>query len=819
MVGLLLAAGATLFFRSQDRERQIGAAISRGEFALKNDDLQGALLPYVSALALESSDRAQSRTHRTRVGQIMNSLPRLTQMWFPGVPANTVDFSPDGEVVAVGCEDGKIRVYRTGDDIPLCTLADDRVDKVFEVRFTNDGNFIVSANAPKDVFVWRWQTKTVESVVPTLSLATSIYLFDDQFRLVVGTKSVEEQPMIIFGDWNDPGSFAAWEHGNVSGYNNVEALDGWVVNGVPMIVSAPVAGSLQYWDLTAEPALGSVSEWGGNGWKRDLSIDFKNERVAVAEGANIRLCALGSDQERNLRAHDGTIYSVSHSPDGRLMVTSSDDKSVRVWDASALTLVCAPIRHASEVISATFASDSRRVVTGSDAGVVRVWDLATVNWTVDFPKGRLSRDRRHLFDQREGDNQLTIRRLDSSDFLMIDCDSELDDVYVFEGEDKTLLISNIEDSTEEDSSMRLGVRAINPDGTEFAVRSPRSYGGGVKVLTVDEDTNRLVYTAVTEDESILGMIDLGSGGIQESVLDRDDGCSEFHPEEERSTKLYHRIRGGFFNPRRADEFICYTSAKIFRGKIGGALRVLKEVKNPNRHRTSFLIKHLGVLPDKRSLIAGLTDWGKTDLWALVLDLNSGEELDRLAHRDGITHSVASSKGRFLATASEDGSVRIWQFDGENYHLRQHIENERDVQRIAVSDDGRWLAAAMSDRLQLWDLDRSTLLGARIHCLSGSEISDVQFIADDSSVLIQRGRNDWVAIVPLFAEERPVEMLLPLVELLSSERHHTRFGFQPLTKKELKILWETLSSEFPSAFSVSDEEKRRWNAKLHSPLEN
>ena len=67
----------------------------------------------------------------------------------------------------------------------------------------------------------------------------------------------------------------------------------------------------------------------------------------------------------------------SSARDGRRVVTASSDGTARVWDATTGQPVAPPLKHTSDVNYAEFSPDGRRVVTASSDYTARVWDAAT----------------------------------------------------------------------------------------------------------------------------------------------------------------------------------------------------------------------------------------------------------------------------------------------------------------------------------------------------------------------------------------------------------------------------------------------------------
>jgi WD40 repeat protein len=83
------------------------------------------------------------------------------------------------------------------------------------------------------------------------------------------------------------------------------------------------------------------------------------------------------------KGHVGPIYTVSYSPDGRILASAGEDRTIKLWDVATRREIRNLVGHDSLVTSLTISRDGKLLASGSMDARVMVWDIATgqVVWT------------------------------------------------------------------------------------------------------------------------------------------------------------------------------------------------------------------------------------------------------------------------------------------------------------------------------------------------------------------------------------------------------------------------------------------------------
>ncbi|MCI5208726.1 MAG: hypothetical protein D3910_08020, partial [Candidatus Electrothrix sp. ATG2] len=76
-----------------------------------------------------------------------------------------------------------------------------------------------------------------------------------------------------------------------------------------------------------------------------------------------------------LRGHEGRVYGLAFSPDGKQLASTSVDKTIRLWDTESGKEMAVLRGHIDFVTDVSFSPDGTCLASSSWHGTLRLWDL------------------------------------------------------------------------------------------------------------------------------------------------------------------------------------------------------------------------------------------------------------------------------------------------------------------------------------------------------------------------------------------------------------------------------------------------------------
>ena len=129
------------------------------------------------------------------------------------------------------------------------------------------------------------------------------------------------------------------------------------------------------WNL-ADGQLASP-EFKHSGLIESVAFSPDTARVLTGSGGKAQLWDAITGEKLFAVPGAGSLNSAKFSPDGRRLVTASEDNTAQVWDALTGKPEGGPLPHRSWVYHATFSPESRHVVPDSYDKSAQIWDAAT----------------------------------------------------------------------------------------------------------------------------------------------------------------------------------------------------------------------------------------------------------------------------------------------------------------------------------------------------------------------------------------------------------------------------------------------------------
>ena len=96
--------------------------------------------------------------------------------------------------------------------------------------------------------------------------------------------------------------------------------------------------------------------------------------ASASDDKTVRVWEVATGTGQHTLRHDGLVYGVAFSPDGRLLASASDDKTVRVWEVATGTRQHS-LRHDNWVRGVAFSPDGRLLAAGAGGNRVVLWKM------------------------------------------------------------------------------------------------------------------------------------------------------------------------------------------------------------------------------------------------------------------------------------------------------------------------------------------------------------------------------------------------------------------------------------------------------------
>jgi WD40 repeat protein len=421
--------------------------------------------------------------------------------------------------------------------------------------------------------------------------------------------------------------------------------------------------------------------------------------------------------------HYANVNAAAISSNSRVIATAGEDWNVKLWDSTTGRIKQTLIGHTSGVTSISFSPDAKLIVSGSVDGTANVWDVATGSIifslvdpernlisAVSFSRsnaliatategGGASPSRIRIWDITKRTLQLTIE--EGSQGVNNIAFSE-NGVFLFSGsKDGKVKVWDFRTGeskldwnahTDEVSSL-----ALSPDGELLATGSP---DGTVKLWTTSNGSLRQTIAAELSEKNAVTFspdnrrVAIGNSDIK--VYDVTNGVLQTTLEKKTLTSL-----GIFYSPSGA-----------IVGNIGvstGDLAPTTEVFLWDADNGKFLRKmdgyRLGIisvlsLPSNATFITANVD-RSISFWSL----SNGAKIRSLQMPEEIKSLSRSHTGKLLAISGGDfgkpGSITIVDVHTGKLvkSLRGHLAPVREA---TFSPNGRWLASCSEDgTLKLW----------------------------------------------------------------------------------------------------------------------
>ena len=282
-------------------------------------------------------------------------------------------FSPDGQYLAVGLQNGDINIYDTvfwtktltfqGHSTPASSL-----------DYSPTGDRIVSGSSDKTVRLWDCKTGSCVFVLNGHSAWLRDVAFSPSGKEIAS--ACDDETVRIWD--TDDGSVLHVLTGHTMDVSGVSySPDGMHV------ASCSEDGSIRTFDTRT----GEFVQESPAGNAGILCLSYSPDGRQIVSGDEWGCLRFWDASTMNnlkvWRGHTDEINVVAYSPNGQRIMSCSNDKSVILWDAQTGVLASRFTGHSGEVLQAAFSPDGSTIASASFDKTVRLWNVSSIGPNVD----------------------------------------------------------------------------------------------------------------------------------------------------------------------------------------------------------------------------------------------------------------------------------------------------------------------------------------------------------------------------------------------------------------------------------------------------
>lgn len=482
------------------------------------------------------------------------------------------------------------------------------------------------------------------------------------------------------------------------------------------------------------------------------SVSFSPDGEMLASASQDKTIQLWSAAGRPLKTlagHGDVVRSVAFSPNGQQLASASDDKTIRIWgiDGKWQTTLTG---HRDEVYSVAFSPDGNRLASASLDGTVKLWSqegrllktLSGQDWvySVAFsPNGKLiaAAGRNGLIQLWSDDGEWLATFGGHNEAVYSVAFSPDSKTIVSASKDRTLRLWSTDGArlaTLQGHNDEVQAASFSPDGKTIA---SASLDRTIKLWSRD---GRLLRTLAGHGDSVYSVAFRPASG---NAGETDSGQMVASASRDKTIRLWSAnstVRQNFTGHQAAVWSVNYSpdgktlvsasedsTLKLWSAD-GKLLTTLRGHKGP--------VISVRFQPQGNHIASASTD-GTVKLWS-----KTGTPLKTLTDQQDEVYSVAfSPDGNQLISAGLDGRVRLWTIDGR---LLRKFSGElgNTVYSAAFSPDGQTIATASKDKLvKLWSVEGKLLRTLSGH---GDEVYSVAF-SPDGEMVVSASRDTTVRL--------------------------------------------------------------------------